>query len=235
MTRATSKALLAMTPKQFRAHLKEHKDALSFSTLSRYRKTLLAASGGASAAEPAADAANEQGAADAAADSAADASAGASAGAPGAAEQDKKARAVYALMRERVEAGATVRRRKAGTGAKKEVQLVYKDTAANRKLNRVGVTYTKTVYEDAQVEEVARKLRRQKRATDPSKKRSGNAWIKAVVAAKAELGAPSFLIIKKSSEDPNDIGVRVYNRAKELMQAAKSEPAAAAPATEVAA
>lgn len=232
MTRATSKALLAMTPKQFRAHLKEHKDALSFSTLSRYRKTLLSAAGGASAAEPVADAANEQGA-DAVADSAADASAGAPAGAPGAAEQDKKARAVYALMRERVEAGATVRRRKAGTGAKKEVQLVYKDTAANRKLNRVGVTYTKTVYEDAQVEEVARKLRRQKRATDPSKKRSGNAWIKAVVAAKAELGAPSFLIIKKSSEDPNDIGVRVYNRAKELMQAAKSEPAAAAPATEV--
>ena len=221
MTRATSKALLAMTLKQLRAHLNDHKEQLSFSTLARYRKTLLAGAG-AAASEPAADAA-----ADAAAD---DAAADAKGGAPGPAEQDKKARAVYALMRERVDAGATVRRRKAGTGAKKEIQLVYRDTPANRKLSRVGVTYTKTVYENAEVEEVKRKLRRQKRAKDPSRKRSGNAWIRAVVAAKAELGAPSFLIIRRESDDPNDAGVRVYHRAKQLMQQSKIEAAEAAAA-----
>ena len=222
MTRATSKALLAMTLKQLRAHLNDHKEQLSFSTLARYRKTLLAAAGAAAGESATTD--------DAATEAADDAGAAPDGGAPGPAGQDKKARAVYALMRERVEAGATVRRRKAGTGAKKEIQLVYRDTPANRKLSRVGVTYTKTVYENAEVEEVKRKLRRQKRAKDPSRKRSGNAWIRAVVAAKAELGAPSFLIIRRESDDPNDAGVRVYHRAKQLMQQSKIEAAEAAAA-----
>jgi hypothetical protein len=230
MTRATSKALLAMTLKQLRAHLKEYKDRLSFSTLSRYRKTLLAAAGSAANSEPpAADTA-----ADTADTAAADTTAADTAKGQTAQDQDKKARAVYAVMRERVEAGATVRRRKAGTGAKTEIQLVYRDTPANRKLNRVGVAYTKTVYENAEVEEVARKLRRPKRATDPSRKRSGNAWIRAVIAAKADLGAPSFLIIRRESNDPEDIGVKVYNRAKQIMEQQKAE-AAAPPAEPVAA
>lgn len=228
MTRATSKALLAMTTKNLRAHLREHKDALSFSTLSRYRKTLLAAAGASATSEATAGEASETAAGET---SEAIASDGAGTG-PTPEEQDKKARIIYALMKERVEAGATVRRRKNGTGAKREITMVYKDTAANRKLNRVGVSYTKTIYENAEVEEVARRLRRQKRAADPTKKRTGNAWIRAVVAAKAELNAPPFLIIKKHAEDPLDIGVRVYIRAREIMNANKAT--AAPPAVAVA-
>jgi hypothetical protein len=227
MARATTKSVLAMTTKQLRAHLKEQKAVLSFSTLARYRKALQGASAAAPAAPAAAPAADAPAADAPAADAPADAPAETDAAG---ADQHKKARLVYALMKEMVETGATVKRRKAGTGAKKEITLEYKDTAINRKLGRVGTAYTKTVYADAEVEEVKRKLRRQKRVVDPANRRGGNLWIRSVVRAKEELGAPGFLIIRKTAPEgaADDLGVRVYNRARELMAEAKA--AAAAPA-----
>jgi hypothetical protein len=202
MARISTKQVISMTVKELRSHLREQSANLSFSTLSRYRKALLAS---AKPAEAGDDGAVAEGAAT-----------------EEAVDQDKKARAVYALLRERVDTGEPVKRRKAGTGAKREIQVPYKDTLANRKAGRVGTSYSKVVYDDAVVEEVPRKLRKQKRVIDPSKKRTGNAWIKAVSAAKKEAGAPAFLIIRKASDDPNDVGVRVYHRAKEIMAEMKA-------------
>ena len=96
----------------------------------------------------------------------------------------------------------------------------------------MGTTYAKVVYEDAETEDVIRKLRRHKRASDPSKKRTGNAWIRAVASAKKEMNAPAFLIIRKQSDDPTDIGVSVYKRAKEIMAETKAQVPAAVSVTE---
>ena len=214
MARIGTKQIVSMTVKELRNHLRDHGADLSFNALSRYRKALLA---DAKPAEAGDDGAVAEGAAVE----------------ETVVDQEKKARAVYALLRERVDTGEPVKRRKAGTGAKREVQVPYKDTQANRKAGRVGTSYAKVVYDDAVVEEVPRKLRKQKRVVDPTKKRTGNAWIKAVAIAKKEAGAPAFLIIRKASDDPNDVGVRVYHRAKEIMTEMKATAAAAAAAAAV--
>jgi hypothetical protein len=182
MARISTKQVISMTVKELRSHLREQSANLSFSTLSRYRKALLA---NAKPAEAGDDGAVAEGAATEEA----------------AVDQDKKARAVYALLRERVDTGEPVKRRKAGTGAKREIQVPYKDTLANRKAGRVGTSYSKVVYDDAVVEEVPRKLRKQKRVIDPSRKRTGNAWIKAVSAA-----LPMLSLMPTSGVDLDNAG-----------------------------
>lgn len=216
MTRTSSRSIVAMSTKELRAHLAEPGRDLGYGTLSRYRKALVTAhdaardacAAGGDAADPALGKAERAAA--------------------------KKAKMVDSMLRERVAAGVTVRRRKPGSGTKTEVQLVYKDTPGNRKLGRVGQSYTKVLYENAEVEDVQRRLRRRKRAAATGT-RQGNSWIRAVMQAKAELGAPGFLIIRKQAPeapaggaaDPAaELGARVYARAKEIMAAA----AAAAPA-----
>lgn len=114
--------------------------------------------------------------------------------------------------------GAKVRRRKPGTGERVEEQRVYGDTAANRRLGRVGQAYTVVRHRGAEYEERDAVLRRRKRA------RPGaavvNSWLDAVARAKAELGAQGFVKIRREPLDPGDerdvLGARVYARAKEL-------------------
>ena len=220
MARISTKQIVAMSTKEFKVHLREQDANLSFNTLTRYRKALMAGSKPVAAdiemiAENAAEGSSSDGADGAVAEGASGATSGI--------DQGKKARAVYAMLRARVDVGVPLKRRKPGTGSKRELQVEYKDTPANRKAGRVGTTYAKVVYEDAETEDVIRKLRRHKRASDPSKKRTGNAWIQAVASAKKEMNAPAFLIIRKQSDDPTDIGVSVYKRAKEIMAEAKAQ------------
>jgi hypothetical protein len=214
MGKITASALLVASIKELRRFLKENPD-VSFNSLSRYRKTLAVA----------ADAPPCEGCTDAE-------------------ETRKKLQTVEKLMRLRVKDGVLVRRRKPGTGSKAEVEVEYKDTQTNRKAGRVGLKYTKIVYQDGEVEESARKMRKRKRSTKdedgtPVPKRS-NLWIQAVQQAKAELGAPAFLIIRREAKDPANeldvIGVKVYEKAREnmalLKQAAADAAAAAAAAAE---
>lgn len=228
MTRTSSRSIVAMSTKELRAHLAEPGHNLGYGTLLRYRKALVlaheAAAGDAANAPSDPTLAKSERAA------------------------SKKAKMVDSMLRERVAAGVTVRRRKPGSGTKTEVQLVYQDTPGNRKLGRVGQSYTKVVYKDAEVEDVQRRLRRRKRAASAGT-RQGNSWIRAVMQAKAELGAPGFLIIRKQAPEPladgavdpiAELGARVYARAKEIMAAAAAvtpavdAPPAGAPSSEVA-
>jgi hypothetical protein len=232
MARVSTKQIVAMSTKEFKVHLREQDANLSFNTLTRYRKALMAGSKPVAAdieiiAENAAEGSSNDGADGAVAEGASGATSASGI------DQGKKARAVYAMLRARVDVGVPLKRRKAGTGSKRELQVEYKDTPANRKAGRVGTTYAKVVYEDAETEDVTRKLRRHKRASDPSKKRTGNAWIQAVASAKKEMNAPAFLIIRKQSDDPTDIGVSVYKRAKEIMAEAKVQAPVAATDTVV--
>lgn len=126
-------------------------------------------------------------------------------------------------------------RRKAGTGKKVTVKATYKDTPSNRKLGRVGQEYERVVYEDAEVEECVRKVRRRKRPAflrgEEDKPKRGNRWIRAVEQAKQELGAPGFVILRREPKDRDDpdqvMGARVYARAVEVMQEMKTAEAPA--------
>ena len=127
------------------------------------------------------------------------------------------------------------RRRKEGTGKRVEKTFVYNDTPSNRKLERVGKEYKKWVWEDAEYEEIERKIRRRraKKRTaeegldEPEKKKRRNLWIEAITQAKTELKAPAFLIVRREVKDPNDktqkMGVKVYERAVQIMAKLKEE------------
>lgn len=135
---------------------------------------------------------------------------------------DEKLRLIESLMRKKIKNGETVKKRRPGTGEKRVTQHVYQDTPGNRRLDRVGKTYEKVMYVNGEITEASIKLRRRRRVVkkaDDATPRA-NAWIKAVQFAKEELGAPKFVIIRRESSVENDIGVKVYNRARELMKAA---------------
>lgn len=120
----------------------------------------------------------------------------------------------------------TLKRRKPDTGVRKEVEEVYKDTLENRKQGRVGQTYKRVIWENAEYEEVPRKIRRQKR--EKGEKRH-NPWTDALAKAKEELDAPRYVTIRKEG-DEDDIGHKVYKRAIEILQAHKEQKAAEAAA-----
>lgn len=208
--------VVGMPLKEFRAHLRKDAEKIVFTTLARYRRALIREL---KEAEESKDLDRGHLA-------------------------DAKVRVVEKRMRERIDKGDTeVKRRKSGTGKKVVKQLVYKDTPHNRKLERVGQTYEKVVYEDAEFEPKVRKMRRRKRpvflageeeAARRVKAQKNNKWIRAVSQAKEELGAPGFIIIRKEPKDPQDadqvLGSKVYARATELMRQFKAEEAAAAEA-----
>lgn len=133
------------------------------------------------------------------------------------------------------EAGAT-QRRVPGTGERIEEQVEYKDTPENRKRGRVGQTYTRVTYKDAQFEEhKQRRPRRLKLKTiEPevegfTKPVRRNFWIEAMEIAKSELGAQSFVVVRKEVTDPNNeeqvFGHKVYLRAAEILQKLREEDA----------
>jgi hypothetical protein len=126
------------------------------------------------------------------------------------------------------------KRRKPGTGTPKVTEHVYKDTPTNQKLGRVGQTYTRTTYEDAEYDthrQVKMRRTRLRSKPDPATRRA-NPWIDAMRQAKQELGAPGFCIVRRNVSDPDDeeqqMGRRVYLRSVEIMKANKAAAAAAA-------
>lgn len=157
----------------------------------------------------------------------------------------RKLTSVEKIMKDLVKDGESVKRRKAGTGTRVEKELEYKDTAANRKLDRVGKKYTRVVWQDAEFEEKPRKVRKRRRVSKPQTDETGeavpkkkNLWITAVARAKEELDAPKMLIIRREARNPENpdevFGVKVYERAVEIMRKAREEEsAAAAPSEEV--
>ena len=169
---------------------------------------------------------------------------------------ERRLRAVNTRLQELAAGGVLkTRRRKEGTGELQEQELEYKDTPTNRKLDRVGKTYKRVYYKDAEYEEVQRRVRRRKirRKDDDDagadgdaednggkakkqkdktkKKRSTNLWIDSVAQAKKELDAPRFLIVRREAPDPSNevqvLGAKVYKRAMEIMAVSKEKAAAA--------
>jgi hypothetical protein len=156
---------------------------------------------------------------------------------------DVRLRVVSRRLQELVKGGGLkARRRKEGTGTRVEKTFVYNDTLSNRKLERVGKEYKKWVWEDAEYEEVDRKIRRRKikkrpagtessEGEEPPKKKRRNFWIEAIALAKTELKAPAFLIVRREAKDPKDptqkLGVKVYERAVKIMAELKEKEAQA--------
>jgi hypothetical protein len=151
-----------------------------------------------------------------------------------------KLRHVEDQMKAILDKGLETKRRKAGTGERVMVKMVYKDTPGNRRADRVGKEYEKVTYENAEVATCVRtrmrRRKRQSRANPDGTPGPRNAWIVAVEQAKAELDTPKFVIVRKEVRDPADetqvVGNKVYLRAVEIMAANKAAAAAAAPADE---
>ena len=151
----------------------------------------------------------------------------------------RKLKLVEAAMQVILDEGASIKRRVPNTGTREEIDAVYKDTASNQKLNRVGQTYKKVIYMNSEFEETKRfKMRRRRRNinADPNKPVHKNLWIDSIGLAKAEFNTPKLVIVRKVITDPADesqvLGNKVYLRAKEIMVAAQAV-AAAAKAAEV--
>lgn len=131
----------------------------------------------------------------------------------------RKLKHVESLMKVILDNGLITTRRKSGTGERKEINLIYKDTPVNKRLGRVGNSYTKVVIEGGDVTEHTRtKMRRRKRRQrDVQANGKRNAWIEAIEQAKQELNAPKFIIIRKEVKDESDpnqvLGHEIYKRA----------------------
>lgn len=149
-------------------------------------------------------------------------------------ENDKKVAAVESAMRSLIKKSEpTIKRRVPGTGTAVTIEKTYADTLDNRRRNRVGQKYTVTTYEDAEYTEVDASFRRKRRRAqnldedgNPVKK-APSKWILAMTAAKDELGAKPFTIVRKSlPENPSEddkMGKAVYDRAMQLMEASKEQ------------
>ena len=140
-------------------------------------------------------------------------------------EQKKKTKLVEKRLRERIQEGYTIRRRKAGSGERVEVTKVYKDSPNNQRLNRVGQEYKTVVYRNSDFEEVVPRIpKRPKRRANNSQK---NCWLESVAEAKAKLNAPKWVVIRKELKNPEDpaevMGHRVYTSAMEILCAKKEQ------------
>lgn len=152
-------------------------------------------------------------------------------------ENTKKIRFLQHKMKKLVKEGVPMKKRIPGTGERVIVKIPYKDTPGNQKAGRVGQTYDKVVWQNAEYDENAtRKMRKFKfkrpvtydKDGNPIKKQ--NVWITAMQQAKQNLGAPSFVTPKKEVVDPNDekqvIGHKVYVEAKRILAELKASAAA---------
>lgn len=149
-------------------------------------------------------------------------------------QNTKKIRFIQHKMKKLIKAGVPMKKRIPGTGERAIVKVPYKDTPENKKAGRVGQTYDKVVWQNAEYDEGAqRKMRKFKLKRpvtydadgNPIKKQ--NVWITAMQQAKQNLGAPSFVTPKKEVTDPNDekqvIGHKVYIEAKRILAELKAE------------
>lgn len=127
-------------------------------------------------------------------------------------------------------------KRKEGTGTRKEIDVEYKDTPANRKKGLVGQTYKKISWENAEYVEIQRKKIKRKAIKvadgEPKPKRQPNKWNQAVVQARTEMKekvAGKFIAIRGSLDNLKDkegnprdtteqdiLGNEIYLRATEL-------------------
>lgn len=156
----------------------------------------------------------------------------------------KKIRHIQNRMKAKIDNNEiTGKKRVPGTGRRVVTQFKYKDTADNRKAGRVGQTYERVTYEDAEYTDYTQKKMRRlklkrKREVDedgnpiePKKKRN-NFWIDAMKEAKEQLDAPKMLLPRKTVSDPDDadqvLGNKVYLLAVELNKKKKEEAAAEA-------
>jgi len=158
----------------------------------------------------------------------------------------KKIRFLQHRMKKLIKSGVAMKKRIPGTGTRVVVKVPYKDTAGNQKAGRVGQTYDKVVWQDAEYDlEAKRKMRKFKFKRPAVYDAEGNVvkkqnvWITAMQQAKQNLGAPSFVTPKKEVTDPSDekqvMGHKVYVEAKRILgelQAARAADKAAADAAE---
>ena len=139
-------------------------------------------------------------------------------------ERDRKLSLVEKNMRVLIRAGEAKRKIRKG-GERVEVEREYGDTPANRRLDRVGKKYTVVRYENCEYEERDPVMRRRKRVRDENAPKKTNAWILAVTQARQELGVTGFVCVRKEPSDPENeadqLGAKVYARARELQQATK--------------
>jgi hypothetical protein len=129
-------------------------------------------------------------------------------------------------MREILDSGYVVKKRMQGTGSRIEQEKEYKDTPSNRALGRVGLTYKSVRFENPDYHFIAPKLRRKRKVRSEEEKKNAktNLWIASVGQAKLELDAPKWVVIRREALDSgaaDDIGVRVYKRAMEIMNEKK--------------
>ena len=153
----------------------------------------------------------------------------------------KKIRFVERKLKSSLEVGVTMRRRIPETGTRVVSTHTYKDTPSNRKRERVGVSYEKVSYKDADYEEIQRKRFRKYKTKKvvaegedgaSSKPKRRNLWIEAMKIAKANVDAPALSIVYKEVKDPSNpkqvIGHQVYCEAIKQLQILKSQAADAA-------
>ena len=142
-----------------------------------------------------------------------------------------KIRFVEKIMKAKIDNGLSRKRRKSGSGKKIVTEHVYKDNAVNRQHNRVGQTYHKVHYEDAEYEEVPYKRFKKyrpssdKASVDKPKRKS--IWTEAVKLAKEKINAPKMTLVRKEVKDPNDPrqveGHKLYLEALEQMKILKQQ------------
>jgi hypothetical protein len=131
-------------------------------------------------------------------------------------------------MREILDSGYVVKKRTQGTGSRIEEEKEYKDTPSNRALGRVGLKYRSVRFENPDYHFIAPKLRRKRKVRSEEEKKNAktNLWIASVGQAKLELDAPKWVVIRREAlvsggAGDDDIGVKVYKRAMEIMNEKK--------------
>ena len=141
-------------------------------------------------------------------------------------DEKKKAKVVEKRLREQIDEGYTVKRRKPGSGERVEETRVYKDSAQNRELDRVGREYKVVMYRDPEYIEVAPRLPKKprRRSVENPKK---NCWLESVAEAKVQIGAPKWVVIRKDVKNPEDpsevMGHRLYTKAMEILQTKRQQ------------
>lgn len=145
-----------------------------------------------------------------------------------------KIRFVQRKMNDCLAQGKVTRRRVPGTGERVTVDKEYKDTPENRKRNRVGQTYQRTVYENAEyLDHRQQKMRRKRVKRSDEDVSDGieyvrrNFWIEAMAIAKRNLGAPAFVVVRKEIDDQADetqiLGYKVYVEARRVLEELRKE------------
>lgn len=148
-------------------------------------------------------------------------------------EKDEVHRKMYKIvsraMKSKVEGGFLLKRRVQGTGERVEEERVYKDTAVNRKKNRVGERYKYVYYRDPELKEIKPKVRRSKSVKSDAGEKRVHRWIQSVQEAKSQLReegveVPGWVVLRKEvKQESDELGVLIYERAMKIMKEKKEK------------